>query len=179
MAGGWPRLTKTPEGHLRAAASGMSQEEQLAYEAAVAKASSWLTAANQPGSQPLATQGTHANMQPTHHTDDAAHEYSMRLQQLQAPMAAASAAAAAARHSQMSNPGQDVRRKPSWGKDPGASEQGSPTGNRGPVAQLQWAPSSTKSPQLGPKGYALHQSCPIQISVLNTQASFSISQNHL
>ena len=169
MAGDWPRLTKTPEDHLNSAGSRVSPEEQRAYEAAVAKASSWVSSAADQ-LQVQAPTGS-SNQQRHHHHhhhqqqqqqhSGSQDEYSMRLDQLRASAAVQarpSAATAAMTISQQvplqgrALAGQYFSRQPSWGDEPSMSQQGSPVGLRGPAAQLQWAAASSKSPPLGPGG---------------------------
>ena len=159
MAGGWPRLTKTPEGHQQKSSTTMTAEEQRAYDAAVAKASSWLSAAEeemqqQPPLQSLHVQDARAQQYPQ--MEPPADEYALRLEQLRMAAAPANPAAAAPAADQQGRPvaGLQALRQPSWGNDPSTSQQSSPQASRAAMSPaLQWGATSSKSPPLGPKGY--------------------------
>ncbi|KAK9843260.1 hypothetical protein WJX74_009387 [Apatococcus lobatus] len=160
MAGGWPRLTKTPEGHgLHTAGTGMTAEEQRAYDAAVAKASSWLSAAEddpqqQPPTQSLPGQSINAQQ---HHLTAQPDDYASRLEQLRMAAAQPGPAVAAPVMDQQGRSGAGLQpiRQPSWGNEASLSQQSSPHVSRGaPNPALQWGSASSKSPPLGPKGRA-------------------------
>lgn len=181
MAGGWPRLTKTPEGQQQKTSTTMTAEEQRAYDAAVAKASSWLSAAEeelqqQPPAQSFPVQDAHAQQYPQ--MEAQADEYALRLEQLRMAAAQASPAAAAPAADQQGRPvaGLQPLRQPSWGNDPSTSQQSSPQASRGPMSPaLQWGATSSKTPPLGPKGYGTspHQNAaPPLVEILHQPQGF-------